>query len=217
MTRYKSVTELDRFYKTKKDLPEAFAYFAVKQKLVENGFGFDLENLKGYVTNNSNILDYCYQIQQGLLKEKSVLALIDSSEILWDVHKYFPVLYAINNIGESVFRASIRDIIDSILDKEAAIQYVKKLSQNMILISNVFTGDNRLAVMAPSLEGILEPLIFTKKMVFTSYAPRSKFADAKKDAMFKLETFYSPCLGNTFSQNVLPIFIKTREEKKSLW
>jgi len=214
---YKSILELDTYYPEWDDSSSASLYRNIKCKLNEHGFGRDMESLSSFLTKNPKFLSHCNYIQDGLDKHNAVIVLIDDAELLWDIHKFFPILYALNNTGQSVYKVAIKFLLDRIVDRKQNEEISKSLDKNLIVISNMFHGDNRLSAFSASLEGLFDPLIFKRKVVFTSHTIKSDFFDAAEDAMYKLRTFYSPSFAQTFETNVAPLFIKVRESKKSLW
>jgi hypothetical protein len=85
------------------------------------------------------------------------------------------------------------------------------------MISNILAGDNRISSMAPSIEGILDPLIFNRKVIFTAHSVRTIKSKIREDIMYKLRNFYSPTFEQTFQLKVAPVIIQTGISKKSLW
>lgn len=214
---YKSVAELDELYSKFDDLSSPSLYNKIKYKLNEYGFGQDMAALSSYLIKNPKFLEHCNYIQEGLNEHSAVLVMIDDAELLWDIHKFFPILYALNNAGQSVYKVAIKYLLDRIVDREQNDEIPKSLDKNLVVVSNMFHGDNRLSAFSASLEGLFTPLIFKRKVVFTSHTIKNNSADAAEDTMYKLRTFYSPSFAQIFETNVAPLFISVRKSKKSLW
>lgn len=216
-TDYKTIEELDILYPKGIMSRESKLYEDIKFKLINNGFGNDLSSLSSFLKKNPKFLEHCNYIQAGLSKHKTILVLIDDSDLLWDIHNYFPILYALNNKGAAVYRTTIKILLDNLLDKEVSTQLSSRLYKDLVILSNIFSGDNRLASLSPSVEGLIEPILHNRKIMFTATTAKGSFSEAKKNAMYKLRTFYSQEMEQTFSYKVAPLFIQTRESKKSLW
>ena len=214
---YKGIDELDELYSKFDDISSPSLYRKIKYKLNEHGFGQDMAALSPYLVKNPKFLEHCNYIQEGLNEHSSVLVMIDDAELLWDIHKFFPVLYALNNTGQSVYKVAIKYLLDRIVDREQNDEIPKSLDKNLVVVSDMFHGDNRLSAFSASLEGLFNPIIFKRKVVFTSHTIKSSAADAAEDTMYKLRTFYSPSFAQIFETKVAPLFITVRKSKKSLW
>jgi hypothetical protein len=216
-TGYKTLKELDGKYMCS-DTSEAFLYKEIKNKLIENGFGLDLSSLSKFLDDNPFFMSHCNKIKKALLEHNSALVIIDTSQLLWEIHKYFPLIYALNSPkGESIFKISLKHLLDSLLDKDISAEMPSRINKDLVMIGNIFSGDNRISSMSSSLEGIIEPLIFSRKVVFTAHTLQIIPSKIKEDTMYKLRTFYSPAFEQTFQFKVTPVIIQTCESKKSLW
>jgi len=216
-TGYKTLEDLDAFHLMDSSSKEARLHETIKHKLRENGFGKDLSSLSNFLKQSPSFLEHCNYIHSGLSKHKSIIVLIDDSNLLWKIHDYFPVIYALNNSGEAVHRTTIQMLLDDILNKEISGQLSKRFYKDLVILSNLFSGDNRLASLAPSVEGLIEPVIHERRMMFTAHTTKDSFSEAKREAIYKLRHFYSPELEQTFSRKVAPLFIQIKENKESLW
>lgn len=214
---YRSITDLDKYYSKIDDSFSPSTYKKIKYKLNEFGFGKDMETLSPFLIENPKFLGHCNYIQSGLNEHKSVIVMIDDATLLWDIHRFFPILYALNNIGDSVYRIAIKHLLDRIVDREQNEEISKALDKKLVMISNMFHGDNRLSAFSASLEGLFHPLIFKRKVVFTSHTIKSNAADAAEDTMYKLRSLYSPSFAQIFETKVAPLFINVVKSKKSLW
>ena len=90
------------------------------------------------------------------------------------------------------------------------------MSRNLVLVSNLFSGDNRLISMAPSIEGIIIDLLLKRRMIFTAHTTCAQEPEARKDIIYRLGTIYSPTLVEYFKENVFPIYLK-KESLASMW
>ena len=215
MAKYRTMLELDKIHKVLNSA-SANKYHTVKNRLQENGFGSDMRDLPSFLANNPKFLEDCNTVQEGICAHNAVVVLIDSMGLLWNIHKYFPILYALNNLGNSVFRTTIKLLLDGLLDRDS-IEFERRLSQNLVVISNMFGGDNRLASFASSIEGLVIPIMFRKKIIFTAHTTETSFNSAIDNATLKLNNLYSPSLAQAFVEHTYPIFLQTRASKESYW
>ena len=216
-TNYKTLEALDAIHSIDPTSKEAKLHEVVKHKLREYGFGKDLASLSTFLKQSISFMDHCNYIQSGLSKHKSIIVLIDDSSLLWNIQNYFPVLYALNNPGEAVHRTTIQMLLDDILNKEISGQLSKRFYKDLVILSNLFSGDNRLSSLSTSIEGLIEPIIHERRIMFTAHTIKDSFTEAKREAMYKLRNFYSPELEQTFSRKVAPLFIQIKENRESLW
>lgn len=215
---YKSLKDLRAFYKKTSDYSGLERINRIKSKLEENGFFQDLNDLPGFLEKNPKFLSYCDLIQQGIDEHNTILVITDSPALIWHLQRFFTILYALNNTkSESIFRISLKDLITDLLDKDTSSILPAKLNKNLVMISDIFAGDNRIASMAPSIEGIINPLIFNRKVVFTAHTIHVLKSQIAEDVMNRLRTFYSPTFEQLFQLKVAPVIIQTDDNKKSVW
>ena len=124
---YKTVDELNILYPKGHMSKESKLYESIRYKLINNGYGNDLSSLSDFLHKNPKFIEHCNYLQEGLTEHKTILVLIDDSDLLWNIHNYFPVLYALNNKGEAVHRTTIKILLDNLLDKEVSEQLSRRL------------------------------------------------------------------------------------------
>ena len=192
----------------------------VNKKLIENGFSENLDLLDGVLAENPFFYDACNRIHSKLQKHRCVFVLCNSGDIMWKLHAYFPVIYAINNLGKSVYRVTVKKLIDSLLSRD---DYGKKLEfkQSLSMFTGILYPDPRLNSMSPSVEYLLENVICnnnpSKKILFTAYNYFGNRENAINDSTHKLRTYYSPKLEDIFKRNVDLLYINTPSEVRSSW
>jgi hypothetical protein len=214
--KYKTIKELALIHKNNPtELP---LFNETLSKLTEHGFSIDMGTLPEFLKDNPLFLSYCEKIDEALKEHNTILVIVDDPTLIWSLHKYFTILYSLNNAkGESVYRISLKHLIDNLLERDTSSEIPAQLNKNLIMISNLLSGDNRIASMAPSIEGILDPLIFSRKIIFTAHSVKTTKAQIREDIMYKLCNFYSPTFEQTFNLKVAPVIIQTGVSKKSLW
>jgi hypothetical protein len=214
--KYKTIEELAVMHKNNASgLP---LFNETLSKLAEHGFAIDMSTLSGFLKDNPLFLSYCEKIDESLKEHNTILVVVDDPTLIWSLHKYFTILYSLNNAkGESIYRISLKHLIDCLLERDTSPELPTKLNKNLIMISNILAGDNRISSMAPSIEGILDPLIFNRKVIFTAHSVRTIKSKIREDIMYKLRNFYSPTFEQTFQLKVAPVIIQTGISKKSLW
>jgi hypothetical protein len=214
--KYKTIEELAVMHKNNASgLP---LFNETLSKLAEHGFAIDMSTLPGFLKDNPLFLSYCEKIDESLKEHNTILVVVDDPTLIWSLHKYFTILYSLNNAkGESIYRISLKHLIDCLLERDTSPELPTKLNKNLIMISNILAGDNRISSMAPSIEGILDPLIFNRKVIFTAHSVRTIKSKIREDIMYKLRNFYSPTFEQTFQLKVAPVIIQTGISKKSLW
>ena len=214
--KYKTIEELAIAHKNNASgLP---LFNETLSKLAEHGFAVDMGTLPGFLKDNPLFLSYCEKIDESLKEHNTILVVVDDPTLIWSLHKYFTILYSLNNAkGESIYRISLKHLIDCLLERDTSPELPAKLNKNLIMISNILAGDNRISVMAPSIEGILDPLIFNRKVIFTAHSVRTIKSQIREDIMYKLRNFYSPTFEQTFQLKIAPVIIQTGISKKSLW
>lgn len=195
-------------------------FTSVNKKLIENGFSGNLDLLDRVLSDNPHFYETCNRIHYRLQKHRCVFVVCNSGDVMWKIHAYFPVLYAINNLGKSVYRVTVKKLIDSLLDKD---NYNKKLEfkQSLSVFTGILYPDPRLNSMGPSIEYVLEDIICntnpSKKVLFTAYNYFGNRDNAITDCTHRLRTYYSPKLEDIFKRNVDLLYINSPAEVRSSW
>lgn len=182
----------------------------VEAKLTEFGFGKDLEILDQSLKSNLYLAELCASLNDAIQTNKVVLFLLGDSRCMWDLHRFFPILFSLNNSGKSVFRTSTRQIIDMLVSRtEDSSDF--KVRTHLWMYSSLLYPDPRLGSMAASIEYIIEHAIClsheANKIVFTAFTNHLDKKKAILDVCNKLGTYFSPGLENLFKSNVTLIYI----------
>lgn len=192
----------------------------VNKKLIEHGFGENLDSLDDALIQNPHLYNACNKLYANLQRHRCVFLLSNSGDIMWKIHAYFPVLYAINNLGQSVHRTTVKNLIDSILSKDESSKKLE-FKQSLTVFTGILYPDPRLNTMGPSIEYIFEDVICNsnpnKKIVFTAYNYFGNRTTAINDGSHRLQTYYSSKLEDIFKRNVDLLFINTPSEVRSSW
>ena len=217
-SKYRSLKELNALYGPAAKEDAVALFKRVRGKLVESGYGPQILELSIFLEKNPEFLEVCDKIQIGIDSHNAILLLVNDMKLIWDIHKFFPILYALNNLGKSVFRINMKHLIDGFLEKDKDnAEFEKKFYQNLALFSNIFSGDIRISAWAASIEGLITPLMFTKRVVFSAFTTKIDSKSAREEAMQRLKTLYSPAFEQNYVAHVAPIFIQTFKSKASLW
>lgn len=192
----------------------------VNDKLIANGFGENLKTLDVTLTENPYFHTACNKINAKLEKHKCVFVLCNSGDIMWKIHAYFPVIYAINDLGKSVYRTTVKNLIDSLLSKDDSSKKLE-LRHQLSVFTGILYPDPRLNSMGPSVEYMFEDSICNsspgRKMLFTAYNYFGNRENAINDSTHRLRTYYSPKLEDIFKRNVELLYIDTASEVRNSW
>jgi hypothetical protein len=189
----------------------------VMSKLHKYGYYNDIKNLDDFLTRNPLFLDKAGKVMEEIESSDFVMVIADTYGFLSNMYSYFPILYAINDIGKSVFRIDTTFLISSLLDREKMDMVPKWLKQNLVIFNNIFKGDNRLSSMSASIEGLFTDFVENRKIVFTSFSMAPTFKEAKEDILHKTRAIYSPYFEAMMKEAVKPVHIRVNGSGVSLW
>ena len=181
----------------------------IKNNLRAYGFGGDLETLDSFLADNKKFISDCSKLLPFLPEKKAIILITESKEFIWNFHKYFPVLFALNFLGKSVFRTTMKLLIDRLLDKETSDSLFQSINQNLVIFSDLLRGDNRITAMESSIEGILTSILYTRKVIFTAQSSRLSEKEACNDVMYKIRSLYSSEIEAMFMESTRPVVIRT--------
>lgn len=228
MEKWKNLSELQSFYADQGDLEQEDFEFSLG-RLAQSGFGEDLKNLVILFDKHPDYLSKFDEINNYLEEYRYVLVITNDHQFNTAIYSSFPILYALNTLGESVFRLSMRALILQLLNSNAAEfnadgnfdlpdnKFFSSMKRNVVLFYNILDGDNRLSSMCSSIIGIINSLSHDcrRKLLFTHVTGTSSEEVAKKNTMERISHVYSENMSVLFKDTVKPVFFK--REGKSLW
>lgn len=191
-----------------------------KSKLESCGYDKDLKTLEESLESKPDLVSSMDEVYNFISEAKCTLLIVNNSTLLWDLHAYFPIMYALNEPGKSVYRTYPKALIDTFLNRSNAAASLGK-KNHLCLISNIFFGDPRLASMSQSIGTLFEELIRgaykNKRVLFSAPVWQEDRKEALKHVSYLLREIYSPAIENLFKTTVDVLFINKPAKIKDCW
>lgn len=183
------------------------------------GFAASMGKIQEALEGDPNILPKMQSIYDVLSTERTALVVANNTQIVWDVYNYFPILYSINNLGKSVYRITMNNLMNKLLDKDDLGRNLEQ-RQYLNLFSSIFFADARINSMSSSIESVIVQSIFTtypKKIVLSATSPYYRKDEIIRDITHRISTVYSPELCNVIQQQAQLVILQEPVKPNSSW
>jgi hypothetical protein len=158
----------------------------VYEKLLENGYAmFDLQKIPH---DDPVFLDTCARLMKGLEEHNWVVIVSNSKRLLRELGSVFPVIYAINNLGESVITLNGDELLDVIMVNSNDRDLDKKqvLRQSLIYIHDFMSKSKVLGTIETGVDSFLDGCI-SRKLIIDIYSEQANRNTALQNAFNKIE------------------------------
>lgn len=219
MQALKDLITMRREVARKPGLESATLLKIVEDRLIQYGFDKSLHLIQSYIDENPDFMNKANLINEAVMSSRVTFLLVNNAELLWAVHNYFPILFAINNLGKSVYRTTMNTLMNRLLDKDDDDRNMD-IRQHLCIFSNIFSADGRIGSMASSIDSIFTQTIFTtfdKRIIFSAVTPIQDRGEAIRDVTHKLESIYSAELALAIKQQATLLFIPNSFKIHDSW